>query len=1373
MSKGAFSLSKIGNKGTTPRNHLKWAGFFIVTLLLVSALPTGLFASGNESNIKMLSYSFEFKQPSFSSVSLADQTFTQVNIPGCGGFGREIGAPIIPVKFVKLLIPMGYDVKTIEVTGNSHELDVLDYDFTKNPLVPHQTPIPIGYEKRIENIIDYIHQLKEFIFSILFNNLTDEDDSSFDYALSYDDSIYNSHDMYPNEILKNQNIGFCRGYKILSFGLHPLKYQPADGKLFFYNELNIEIDLEESEERNDFYRNSGSDEEWVKRLVQNPNQTTSYHSTSFSDRYDGGICDPSDDYDYVIITTEQNGLDHWDTDSSTPYNWTSLMNKHQADSGLNCNLVTVETIYDEPAYWNTSSLFNDSQAQIREFCKDAYQDWETDYILIGADTEWITRRGLWYSGESPYDPVDSDLYWSNLDNSFNADEDSLWGESGDGGFDIYSEIFIGSLPCDEPQDISNWMTKSFYYADSVETDYLENAAFYGGDTGWSSQGDDFIDYSAIKGTDDWLGPDPHNDGPFPAWAGFQFGFETWNNNNPYQDFNLSIKWTGEPPNEGWEGGSESAAINGLKSDINNDEVTLISAIAHANSEMSMDVGSSSWESDYHNTKPFFLHDYGCHCGDMDASDDGVLHSMLFHSDTELSFGCVYNTGYGWGNLASTNSSSSFQQKSFWDYMFDKTNNSMNTINWQLGKAQAWSKDTMAPTINWDPSAETWRGIIESCLLFADPAQQMKPPVQPDHNIGIQSFDIESHQPTDTNIVVSTTLYNNGKNNETNVEVQFLVDGSIEDTETITFFEKDSTEEVSWTYSTPSSGTESFCIFIPYISGENITEDNEECISIIYGPDIAVTQINVPDVVGLDYPNVVEGLVENLGVTNENNIEIQLIANGMVANSTIVSLDSEELILVSFIWDALSSGCGTYDVTIRAVPVPSETYIINQEETEEVTVVAIEFKDTFESDKEWVVENDISITTGQWERGIPIGGGDRGDPPSDYDGSDGDYDIDDGVTWLISPAIDLSGLTNPVLDYALWYTNDYGADPNNDLFKVYLSDDGGLNWDLVETIGPESTSGWNVHTITISDFIDLTDQVKIRFEASDLNSGSVVEAGIDDILVYSECDSILPHLSYTPSSLDFGAMQQNTTDSASFDIWNDGGGELNYSCIENCDWVDIDPLDGASTGEYDTVLVSVDTTNLEIGYHNCEIHLNSNGGNGLVNIDLFVADNDTFSISLHSGWNMITIPVQNNWNASDLAFNISNCNSVSQWDSVNQTYDSYVVGFPESDFVLVDGCGYFVDIGSDGALHVSGSDILMVNVSLFEGWNLIGWFDSENTTASSLAENISGCGLVSRWDIVNQSFDSYVVGFPESDFTVTCGMGLFVDVSSGSTWHGDG
>ncbi|MDG2054360.1 MAG: choice-of-anchor B family protein [Phycisphaerales bacterium] len=208
-------------------------------------------------------------------------------------------------------------------------------------------------------------------------------------------------------------------------------------------------------------------------------------------------------------------------------------------------------------------------------------------------------------------------------------------------------------------------------------------------------------------------------------------------------------------------------------------------------------------------------------------------------------------------------------------------------------------------------------------------------------------------------------------------------------------------------------------------------------------------------------------------------------------------------LVSYYFEADSTSGTTYRWPSAA---PSSTYDAISAKDSTTTL------DCFEVDLGWSVENTSGLVDGGWERAIPAGGGDRGDPASAHCGSfcfvtdnaDGNSDVDGSYTIATSPAMDSSG-AQVVLSYYHWLSNTVGDSAGEDPMTVEISDDDGVSWQVLEVIGPdgpEASGGWlnssfNLHEIP---GFALNDVFRIRFEVGDIGAGSVVEAGFDDIKI---------------------------------------------------------------------------------------------------------------------------------------------------------------------------------------------------------------------------------------------------------------------------------
>ena len=175
-------------------------------------------------------------------------------------------------------------------------------------------------------------------------------------------------------------------------------------------------------------------------------------------------------------------------------------------------------------------------------------------------------------------------------------------------------------------------------------------------------------------------------------------------------------------------------------------------------------------------------------------------------------------------------------------------------------------------------------------------------------------------------------------------------------------------------------------------------------------------------------------------------------------------------------------------------------------------------DTLETNTGWIVgAAGDNATTGIWVRANPVGT--TAQPEDDHTpapgvncfitgngtagGGVGDQDVDGGTTTLTSPAMDATLGNEARIAYWRWYSNSAGSNPGTNSMPVLVSSDGGTNWVQLELVN-DNAGAWVQKSFRIADFVPVTNQIKIRFQARDL-TGAVVEAGVDDVRIdYTQC-----------------------------------------------------------------------------------------------------------------------------------------------------------------------------------------------------------------------------------------------------------------------------
>lgn len=351
----------------------------------------------------------------FSENDLSFQTvdnYVMVNLAGASLY-QTPGAPMVPVAIFNVLVPANATVTEIKVLSRNEKLIAGEY-----VLYPGQEPRPLSHREEI--------------------GFTEPD------LL-----IYNSSDVYPRKLVDYSSTGTKSGYRIASFGVFPVRYTPSEKKISLVTDLTVEINYANDAEHTEQVLTEKQKmvfSQDVKQLVLNPQDVNRFAPLSSAAK----------DYeiDCIIITND-----------ALSGNFAPLVEWHN-QKGFRTEVKSTSVI-------TSSYAGRDVQEKIRNFIIDYFNNRGLKWVILGGDHAIVPGRRArsvvgTYTGNIP-----SDLYYSDLQWSWDGNNNNIFGEAGVDTVDFFADVYVGRMSVDNATEISNFINKIFVYEKNPDTTYLK------------------------------------------------------------------------------------------------------------------------------------------------------------------------------------------------------------------------------------------------------------------------------------------------------------------------------------------------------------------------------------------------------------------------------------------------------------------------------------------------------------------------------------------------------------------------------------------------------------------------------------------------------------------------------------------------------------------------------------------------------------------------------------------------------------------------------------------------------------------------------------------------------------------------------------
>ncbi|MCX7784823.1 MAG: C25 family cysteine peptidase [candidate division WOR-3 bacterium] len=576
-------------------------------------LLAGLFISSTQAGTITKTFNFYESDLSFfryENYLIPKLIDRNYKLPTTCEYTNEVGNPYLPIGLYTVLVPANSKVTSVSIV-NSERIEIAgEFD-----ILPTPQPQPFSLSTGKPIIIP-------------------------------NDDVYSNSQPYPAKLIDFGNTGDKSGFRLCPIVIYPLQYFPAEKRLLLYKKITIQINYQEHFTEPTFLtpKQKTIFEKEIKSIVINPEDINRFAPT---------VTRKLRECEYLVITTETL------SSSLQPLvNW-------RTKQGFKAEITTV-------SHLTASYPGRDVPEKIRNGIIDYYRNRGLIFVVLAGDSQLVQPRLARVVASSYTGNIPSDLYFSDLNGSWDGNRNNIFGEVPGDSIDMYPDVYVGRASIDNVTEGNTFVNKVLTYEKNPVTDYLKKVLLPSVPLFTNYHGRIVNDTIATITPVGWFDAnmiDPS--GTTPMRDSINNGFHF-----------CHISAHGSETGVGYQNGSLIYNNSAASSQTNGNRLVIVNSIA-------------------------------CNAGDFGYGPSDCLAEIIANNPNGGGVAVIMNSRYGWGSPPNFGPSERMDIK-FYDFLF-------NADSFLIGIAHTRSKSIFT---SYGLSDAVWRWCIYALNLFGDPAMPM-------------------------------------------------------------------------------------------------------------------------------------------------------------------------------------------------------------------------------------------------------------------------------------------------------------------------------------------------------------------------------------------------------------------------------------------------------------------------------------------------------------------------------------------------------------------------------------------------------------------------------------------------------------------------